>query len=318
MSKYMKKAIGLVTLVGLCLVCLQVSARAGEFDINGDGEPDLLWQSRFSGDVYHWLMAYNPNDTTSGDVNYYAINQAYYYDFTLGDTNWKIVGTPDINGDGVPDILWQNRATGQVYWWPMQYDSNDGTYEPIDGDYSYVTQLPPNWKIVGTTDIDGDGIPDILWWNQDTGDVYFWPMGFDGDLGYHDYTGAFYYVGTVDPSWQIVGVPDVNSDGVPDLLWWNQDSGMVYYWPMQYNSGDSQPYSLTGFFPLTQLSTNYTIEGTSYIDDSGVPGIVWKNTDTGDFWWWSMSWDNTNGYTYNNYYYIGTEDPAWDIVGLKV
>lgn len=31
-----------------------------------------------------------------------------------GNPGWSVVGTGDFNGDGVPDLVWQNNSTGQV------------------------------------------------------------------------------------------------------------------------------------------------------------------------------------------------------------
>jgi hypothetical protein len=35
-----------------------------------------------------------------------------------------------------------------------------------------------------------------------------------------------------DPSWKIVGVFDLNNDGMPDLVWQSQVTGQVSYWLM--------------------------------------------------------------------------------------
>jgi hypothetical protein len=30
---------------------------------------------------------------------------------------WRVVGTPDLDGDGHPDLLWHNQQTGQLVCW---------------------------------------------------------------------------------------------------------------------------------------------------------------------------------------------------------
>ena len=34
----------------------------------------------------------------------------------------------------------------------------------------------------------------------------------------------------VSNSWFIVGIGDINSDGIGDLIWWNYETGHVAYW----------------------------------------------------------------------------------------
>ena len=66
--------------------------------------------------------------------------------------------------------------------------------------FNQVTDL--NWKIVGTPDIDWDGNADILWFNQNTGDVTYWLM--NGTT----YTGNWAYIQQAVPTaWKIVGHP---------------------------------------------------------------------------------------------------------------
>ena len=36
---------------------------------------------------------------------------------TVGDQNWKIVGTGDFDGDGKSDIFWRNTSTGENAIW---------------------------------------------------------------------------------------------------------------------------------------------------------------------------------------------------------
>jgi hypothetical protein len=73
-------------------------------DFDGNGTPDLVWQ-------------YAP--TRQVTVNYYggaggAMYQGWNWLNQTGDLGWTVVGANDFNGDGVPDLVWQNDATAQV------------------------------------------------------------------------------------------------------------------------------------------------------------------------------------------------------------
>ena len=202
----------------------------GTPDLDGDGYSDILWQNTNTAAVYYWLL--NGTTVTGGD---------YILDPYQLSTDWQIVGTPDIDGDGWPDILWQNTANGAIYYWLMQGPNI------VNGDYLVdAYQVPTQWRIVGTPDLNGDGAPDILWQNEDNGAVYYWLMnGIDFISG--DYLVNPHQVPT---QWQIVGVPDLNGDGYPDILWQNEDNGAVYYWLMKgadlVDGGDlSDPYQVS-------------------------------------------------------------------------
>jgi hypothetical protein len=73
-------------------------------DFDGNGTPDLVWQ-------------YTP--TRQVTVHYYggiggATYQGWNWLNQAGDPGWTVVGANDFNGDGVPDLVWQNDTTAQV------------------------------------------------------------------------------------------------------------------------------------------------------------------------------------------------------------
>jgi hypothetical protein len=73
-------------------------------DFDGNGTPDLVWQ-------------YAP--TRQVTVNYYggaggATYQGWNWLNEAGVAGWTVVGANDFNGDGVPDLVWQDDATAQV------------------------------------------------------------------------------------------------------------------------------------------------------------------------------------------------------------
>ena len=74
----------------------------------------------------------------------------------------------DFNGNGKPDILWQNSMTGERAVWLM-----NGTVRASIVNLPYV---PPQWHIAGAGDFNGNGKPDILWQNSMTGERAVWLM----------------------------------------------------------------------------------------------------------------------------------------------
>jgi hypothetical protein len=78
-------------------------------DFNSDGTPDLVWQNDATTQVVVWYM---------GGSNG---NSSLWWDWLSASSQvgWTVVGTNDFNGDGKPDLVWQNDATRQVLVWYM-------------------------------------------------------------------------------------------------------------------------------------------------------------------------------------------------------
>ena len=68
------------------------------------------------------------------------------------------------------------------------------------------------------SDFNGDGIPDIVWHNRNTGNTAVWLIDSGGRI-----LGSAGLPGWSDGdiNWWIAGVADFNQDGKPDLLWRN-------------------------------------------------------------------------------------------------
>src|SRR5436853_145281 len=68
---------------------------------NNTAPPNILWHNKTTAANRVWIM--NGSNFAS-EVALPA---------TSDDLGWKVIGTADFNGDGEPDILWQNQITGQ-------------------------------------------------------------------------------------------------------------------------------------------------------------------------------------------------------------
>jgi hypothetical protein len=132
----------------------------GVGDFNADGKPDLVWQHQATGQIGVWLM----NGTS-------LVSSPFFTPAQVSDTNWKIAGVEDFNGDGKPDLVWQHQTTGQIGVWYM-----NGT-TLIQAPFFTPNQVSDtSWKIVGIRDFNSDNKPDLVWQNEVNGYIGVWFM----------------------------------------------------------------------------------------------------------------------------------------------
>jgi subtilisin family serine protease len=225
-------------------------------DLNGDARADILWRNYTSGRNFVSFMS-GDNRTGAGELP------------AEPDLEMHIAGTPDLNGDGDPDILWQNSTRGGTAVWFMDGTRRIGT--AIIGS----SERDPNWRVAGTPDLNGDGKPDILWRYQGAGDdqgkVVVWYM--NGTV----LTSAAGVAQTYpDLNWRIVGTPDLNYDGKPDILWRYHGEGV--------NPGEMRVWFMHGttrvgeslLSPARRADLHWRVVATPDIDRDGKPDIVWR------------------------------------------
>ena len=201
--------IGTLTVAGQRVTITQ--GPAAPVDLSSDGREDVIWQNEQNGRIAAWFMN---GETYLGAVDFSPAQVA--------DTNWKIVGTGDLNGDGHFDLIWHNSADGRVAAWLM-----NGTVMTDNG-FLGLGQVPDiGWRIRTTGDFNDDGKADLVW-QHDDGRLAMWFMN-----GYQLMDGRLLspaIAGDID--WQIAGSADFDRDGARDLLFRHRFSGAFALWRM--------------------------------------------------------------------------------------
>ena len=139
-------------------------------DFNADGKPDLVWQEQTQG----WLGVWFMNGTTM--TSSVALTPE-----RVPDTNWKVVGSVDVDTDGKPDLVWQEPTEGYVAAWYM----NGTTLRES------VLLNPPGirvrgWNVEAMTAFQdpGSSRPMLYWRDVSTGTLAMWTFLARGDGTY--------------------------------------------------------------------------------------------------------------------------------------
>ena len=167
------------------------------------------------------------------------------------------MGCADINGDGFTDLVFQNSA-GQIAAWFLDGTGNAVNFSTGSGvaagsQLLYSAGLG-DWRVVGCADINTDGKADLIFQNS-LGQIYVWlldgtgsAVNFSNGAGLKLGTGYLYAGGLAD--WKITALGDINSDGVPDLIFQNT-AGQIYVWMLGGTGGTVNFSTGSGLKPGT-------------------------------------------------------------------
>jgi hypothetical protein len=253
----------------------------GTQDFNKDGITDLFWHNSNTGQSAIWVMK---NDTSSGGTGI-EIDKGYFVG-SATPKGWEVKGVKDFDNDGSQNILWRNSTTGENAIWAINYNSaNTTTPFSIDGTKTkFIQSADKDWTIEGWSDFNKDGVLDILWNKQSTGENAVWTLKADASGSNPFFNSGYFITGTGRNSgWRVEEAVDFNNDGVSDVLWHNQD-GRNAIWLMK-NGGDiDQGYLIAD----TRPDLKWEIEGVADFTADNTPDILWRNPSTGQNAIWKM------------------------------
>ena len=199
----------------------------------------------------------------------------------------------DFNGDGKPDLVFQN-SSGQIAAWYM-----NGSGSMTSSAMLYSAGLG-DWKVVATADMNGDGNADLIFQNT-AGQIVVWYMSSTGiRSGF-----AVIYNGTLG-DWKVKAAADMNGDGNADLVFQN-GSGQIAVW---YLNGAGVATSSAMLY--SGGLGDWKLAGIADMNSDGTPDLVFQN-GPGQIAVWYM---NGGGYVSGSAVIYGGGLGDWKIAGI--
>ena len=198
----------------------------------------------------------------------------------IADTNWRLQTTGDLNGDGQDDVLLRNFAAGINLAWYMTPGGEAIQSERVIG----RTVEDPNWSIVGTGDLDGDGNTDIVLRNETADQLLAWYMDGSGNIKSEGLIGRSFN----DNNWKVEALADFNGDSKVDIVLRHRLSGQNLLWEM--NGSEIIAESLLG---RDIPDANWHIEGARDFDNDGITDLFLRHQGVGQGLLWKMADKNT-------------------------
>jgi hypothetical protein len=215
-------------------------------------QTDLIWQDPVSGFSQMWFMG-GPQGTTLTGAATITIKNI-----------WRIAAMADFNGDGYPDIVWQDPVSGTSQIWFM------GGPQGITLLSAVALSGPNPWHIVAAGDFNRDGHPDLVWQDPVSGWAQIWFMGGPQGITLLNAVNL-----TLRNPWHIVGCGDFNGDGQPDMLWQDPVSGTVQVWYLTGALGNALLSAVN-----LATSTSHVVSVADFNHD-GHPDVVWQDPVSG-------------------------------------
>jgi hypothetical protein len=172
-------------------------------DLNGDGKSDLMF-SNYAADTISVVLG--NGDGSFGPPTVYPTNQGPGFAGPSG------VAMADVNGDGIPDVLYADYGRANV---AVRLGRPDGTLGP---EKTFPTAAGAH--AVSVADVNGDGKPDLVVVDAVSDEVSVLLGNGDGN-----FQAAKSYKAGLNP--YSMAVADFNGDGVPDIVTANRGDNTV-------------------------------------------------------------------------------------------
>jgi hypothetical protein len=232
------------------------------------------------------------------------------------DSNWEVKGVADFNKDGVGDLVWRNRNTGENAVWLMK---NDQTGIALDKAY-FLVSADSSWQMKGIGDFNKDGTQNILW-QRSNGEAAIWEIDFNSASTTNTLSldiAKTKFIKSTSADWSMAGWTDMSNDGVFDIVWQNTSTGENAIWELKADASGSDPFfSKSYLIQNTGANSGWGIQGVADFNSDGVGDLVWRNNQTNDVAVWNMGRTANNETQLVKGYLIDKPSSAdWDITAI--
>ncbi|MCB0736885.1 MAG: VCBS repeat-containing protein, partial [Bacteroidetes bacterium] len=249
-------------------------------DYNGDGLTDFFWYDKETGNTSWYLNEFfvkNELDFSDRDNNLITFDRVKKADALY---------TGDWNADGLADVMVWFKNTGNNFWF-LNKGIVDNEIDFHDEETPIVTTEIKNGTNLYFGDWNGDGISDLMWFDEASGKNHWF-------VNKGDFTFESTRLNPISPE-QLKGrntilyINDWNADGYTDLMWNN------------YQSGATKWYVNKGKFEFGKndylMSNEKMKKGSGFLfgdwKGTGHAGMAWYNPETGDNYWFINQINNT-------------------------
>jgi lipid-binding SYLF domain-containing protein len=218
-------------------------------DFSRDDMVDVLWEHPEKSLAAIWLME-GSQLVAPGPVIPGPIGQG-----------WEAVNAGDVNSDGMADVLWRNKEQNLVAIWLMEGSRLLSPGPIIPG------PIGQNWKVISLSDLNRDGMADVIWNDKEQNVMTTWTMD-----GSQLLAPGPVIPGPIGEGWVARSARDFNRDGMADVIWDNEEQSLIAVWLMDgaqlFSPGPILP-GLPGFHVVTAQDYNA----------DGMADVLWNDTE---------------------------------------
>jgi len=146
-------------------------------DFNGDGKTDILFYNQSNGNTKLYT------NTIGSTPVAFVLDTSNFINPSLISVSGGNLYVADVNGDGLPDLLFYVKATGANSWW---INKGNKTFIAKSSTPSSLPSSLANGTSLLQLDFNGDGFADLVWLDKSTGNNRWFKN--DGQLNFSEIT----------------------------------------------------------------------------------------------------------------------------------